>query len=124
MPSSLPPAAGSLPSGFTSLVERFASSEPVVRALAVGSGPGREALARGLARNPRRPVLVDGGAGSLPNAHEVAEAWLRLRDDPDQPPLALLLDRLEEEGRRREGAAGAEPPSTSAGRSAATSRSC
>lgn len=98
--------------GFTDIVERLASTEPVARILAVGKGPGRDALLRGIARNPLRPTLAsarsgDGGAGGadevavpLPNAHEIGEAWLRFRNDADLPPLAGLLSELEQDLKR------------------------
>ena len=112
-----PPAALSFPD----FVERLASTEPVAHVLAVGSGPGRDALLRGLARNPRQPALTSVGTGgdavddpqgpfiSLPNAHAVAEAWLRSQNDPGKPPLAALLDQLERDAARRSPAAQTGP---------------
>ncbi|MDQ2102075.1 glycosyltransferase family 4 protein [Azospirillum isscasi] len=108
--------------GFTDIVERLASTEPVARILAVGAGPGRDALLRGMARNPLRPTLASARAGNgetddvaipLPNAHEIGETWLRFRNDADLPPLADLLSELEQDMRGHSAApagAGAQRP--------------
>lgn len=98
--------------GFAALVEQLAGTEPVTRILAVGDGPGRHALLRGIARNPFRPSLAtartEEGSGQeggvaipLPNAHEIGEVWLRFRNDADLPPLAGLLSELEQDMKRR-----------------------
>lgn len=110
--------------GFAAIAERLASTEPVARVLSVGSGPGLEALARGLERNPLRPALAGSGSGlvmPLPSAHEVAETWLRFRNDPEHPPLTSLLAQLESEGRNA-GAVVGKAPSASGPASGPASR--
>ncbi|WP_448207505.1 glycosyltransferase [Azospirillum sp. sgz302134] len=106
-----PPSPLSDALDFPALVERLASTEPVTQVLSVGGGPLLEALVRGLARNPLKPALIRAGAGPdappLPGAHEVAESWLRFRNDPDLPPLATLLAQLEQ-NIRQPGSGGGE----------------